>query len=47
MSVCESWWRASFTRLMLVAVLAGAGQLAMADDLDVTMLDVLSAVDNS
>ncbi|AMQ89794.1 MULTISPECIES: hypothetical protein [Marinobacter] len=37
MSVCESWWRASFTRLMLVAVLAGAGQLAMADDLDVTM----------
>ncbi|MFB2706859.1 hypothetical protein [Marinobacter shengliensis] len=37
MSVCDSWWRASSSRLMLVAVLAVNAPLALADDLDVTM----------
>lgn len=37
MSFCESWWRASSARLVLVAMLAGATPLALADDLDVTM----------
>ncbi|QFS85713.1 MULTISPECIES: hypothetical protein [unclassified Marinobacter] len=37
MSVCESWWRASSSRWMLVAVLVVSAPLALADDLDVTM----------
>ncbi|BEH13294.1 hypothetical protein [Marinobacter shengliensis] len=37
MSVCESWWRASSSRLMLAAVLVVSAPLALADDLDVTM----------
>lgn len=37
MSVCESWWRASSSRLILAAVLVVSAPLALADDLDVTM----------
>ncbi|KXO06679.1 hypothetical protein [Marinobacter excellens] len=37
MSFCESWWRASSSRLMLAAVLVVSAPLALADDLDVTM----------